>query len=289
MKLTSICTQRNILGGHDIVKDNEISDLRYTDYYMTSSEKTEWDKHDIIYNSIWFYLKKGYDVEYGDKAIESYQLLTPYKDLQYVYHGTNGKVLIIDNQPFNSDIMTGWWNPFRYCFIKDNQKSRKDLSEELWKEIQTKENVIDWLSEHRKNKNYADMSDVDEAILAKEFIEFLKVIYSEGNIIPAPKNWSGGGLDSWCYKLISIYGNDRTQQAKLWRIYRDNYNGDFINDHALSMYFNKDDKEPIDLTCIWGDSIPDSFEGATNKHWYNYFKNMREMIVKRNKEIKKKR
>ena len=265
------------------------SDLRYIDCYMTPMEKEDWKNNNILYNSIWFYLNKGYDIEYGDKAIESYKILNPYKNLQYIYHGTNGKVLLIEGQIFNADLMTGWWNPFKYCFLEDTGKSRKDICKDLISKIpKDKENIVEKLISYRKSKTKEIRNDeeIQEILktLVSSFIDFLKVIYSEGNIIPAPKNWIGRGLDNWCYKLTSIYRKDSTNQVKCWSEYIKK-NKNFIQDNLLEMYFKEDCLEVISLENIWGGKIPNSFESATNKQWINYFSKMRELIKNRTDRI----
>ena len=256
-----------------IIVEKMINDLRRNDFYLTDTEKQEWDNHNILYNTIWFYLNKGLkrkfpDVEYSDAAISAYKKLDCYKKSEILYHTNVGKVLISRNkQVLSADLMTGWWNPVSYYLGWSN---RKLITEELLNSIPNDDNiVISWIVE-KKGKDESS---------AKALLDFLKVIYTEGNIIPAPINWKGRGIDSWSYKLEEIK-EGKSFNAKAWNKYickeYEDFN-DFIKQNKLEMYV-KNDK----IVSFWDkNNEPSKWTKATDDQWEAYFTNVKRAIEDR--------
>ena len=94
--------------------------------------------------------------------------------------------------------MNGWWFCFKTLFdIKTSRRSyqtRKfllELSTKI-KEFDRDDNVISFICE---NYNIAETE-------MKSLYEFLKVVYTIGNITPISKNPSADCFDSWEYKLF---------------------------------------------------------------------------------------
>lgn len=258
-------------------------DLRVSDFYLTEEEKCDWHNNNILYNTLWFAQKKFRpDIEYSKGAISSYKEIPFYNN----WGCTNGrrKVLISPNShSITADLMTGWWNPFKY-FLKLTIKGRENAIEELLTTVPKKNDIgvtIEWV----KKKNNAEIED------CIAMLDFLNVVYTSGNIIPAPINWRGQGIDSWEYKLHKIfqYQDDSASadtNAKAWDDYiNDNFQGSrqsFIEENKLQMYFNGDDYDDRNIVSFWGEDKPSFWPGATTKQWGSYFKKAKELIYERN-------
>ena len=269
-------------------------DLRVNDFYLTEEQKCDWHKRNILYNTLWFAQNKSYmpDIEYSDLAISNYKEIPCYKDWGCIYHSGGGKVLITPKgKIITADLMTGWWNPFKYFLklpIDGRQESMEKLLEEVPKEKDEKDRIIKWIQE----KNNAAKEECNA------LLDFLNVVYTSGNIIPDPINWiSGRGIDSWEYKLHKIfqYQDDSTSDdanVKAWNdyindIFKKNSLEEnrkfFIEENRLQMYF-KDDKFKDDhIVSFWGKKIPSGIAAATTEQWGNYFKITKELISERNK------
>ena len=252
-----------------------INDLRRNDFYLTDIEKEEWDNRNILYNTIWFYLNKGRiskfpDIEYCDAAISAYKKLECYKECKIIYHTNSGKVLISRNgKVLSADLMTGWWNPVSYYLGWSN---RKFITENLLNSIPSENNdsvVVSWLVK-KIEKDCAS---------AKALLEFLKFIYTEGNIIPAPVNWKGRGIDAWPYKLKEIK-EGKLDDAVAWKEYiRNTYEdfNDFIEQNKLQMYI-KNEK----IVSFWNENNePRKWTEATDDQWKDYFTNAKSAIEDR--------
>lgn len=273
---------------------NELEDLRRNDFYLTPEEREEWDKNNVLYNTVWFYVNKSCimpDMEYSDKAIEIYKSQEHFEKWGVMYHHHGGKNLIKpDNSAFNADIMTGWWNPFKYLIGKE---SRKHLTEELLGKIpksKSLESDFDELGRQAKINELAEK----KTETWKALIDFLRVVYTAGNIIPAPRNWVGNGLDGWDNKLECIFNGPSDTNTDSWRAYifeeyagkkdEDKYKT-FISENKLEMYFDKNNE----IISFWGGNRPKSFNTATEEQWKEYFENAQNCIESRGKMIVKPR
>ncbi|EFZ33636.1 hypothetical protein NQ504_09805 [Ligilactobacillus ruminis] len=252
-----------------------MQDLRRTDFYLTLEEQNNWDDNNILYNNIWFFINKQKmpDIEYSDAAISIFKSQDFYHSWNVMYHACGGKVILPPKEDtFNADIMTGWWNPCKY-FI--GLKSRTDITPEFLKEIpQKRDCLFDWV----KDKN----PDIKEKHF-NSFISFLEIVYTAGNLIPAPLNWKAGrSLDGWDYKLDNIL-NQKDSQGEQWYQYIvNNYNSEkpfecFIEKNNLQMYYNSNK-----VISFWGENKPNSWSEATPEQWTTYFENATNCIIARN-------
>ncbi len=253
-----------------------MNDIRLCDWYLTEAEQNEWKKRNSLYNSVWFYVNKGYmpDIEYSDTAVKSYRKYPFFSDWQYMYKYDGGKVLV---SPFgtsiSADLMTGWWNPFK-AFTK--MSGRNELNERFLETIPSDDTVLDWLVERSKSTESESRS----------LLNFLDVVYTVGNMIPAPINWIGQGPDTWDYKLNGIMEN-KTINAKEWNGYIEKYYygnnkdekmKDFISKNYLEMYF-----DGLSPRSLFGEKI--SWTKAKCSDWKVFFDEVTNCIVQRNSFI----
>lgn len=292
-------------------------DIRRYDFYLSKKEQDEWDKRNILYNTLWFYLNKSNkypEVEYSNTVTDIYKFLSPFKAWEIVYHGY-GKVFDPPKYKhagkkgrFCADIMTGWWNPFKYFLGLSDSISRESIEdminndkfpsekesieetlsleeiEELSPEIINKVNgtkLVEWIQKQN--------SDISVKYIHK-FLRFLRVVYTIGNIIPAPDNPSPGGrggkgLDTWQYKLeYTIKGGNSVK----WKNYIDySFDGwnDFIESNYLKVYFDKYDKNFQKPKRFWKNEKLNSGTTATLDDWAEYFTNATDCINQRNDAI----
>ena len=236
------------------------------------------------------------DIEYSDVAVNIYKKNSFFKNWDCVYH-YGGKVLCNPKtgEAFNADVMTGWWNPFKYFM---GMNSRKDISENLLKMIPPKnddDEIVGWLQEYVK-----DADDED----CRALIEFLKIVYTAGNIIPAPLNWKGQGMDAWDCKMTCILENilennsgNKVTCSGAWAEYiKNEYRGendenklkDFIKVNKLEMYFKDSLLKDLSLCSLWGDEDkPEVWTKASKKQWKNYLNNARKCIIDRTNKLEK--
>lgn len=251
-----------------------MNDLRRTDFYLTTDEQCKWDNRNILYNNIWFYInKKGMpDIEYSDAAISIFQSQKKFQNWKVLYHPYGGKIISPPNsEPFNADIMTGWWNPTKYFLKLEN---RNKISEDLLNDIPPqKERLLEWVQSKNSSINERQFNS---------FVNFLENIYTAGNLIPAPFNWkSGSSLDGWDYKLYKIINNKENKQGALWYEYiKKHYKSlkEFVTQNNIQMYFDKNKQ----VISFWKDDKPTSWSEATTEQWATYFKTASECIIARN-------
>lgn len=164
---------------------------------------SEWDKWSILYKTLAYELSSSGDVEsyvyVREKAFEKYE-----------------DYLECVGKDFTADIMNGWWYCFKTIFNIESSR-RSEETRNLLKEILRK--IKDCQDDEAVKKvlreeNMIDVSISDDVI--DSFFDFLKVVYTVGNITPVPQggNVHGDALDSWEYKLfVSNAGR-----------FKDNYN-----------------------------------------------------------------
>lgn len=285
-------------------------DIRRYDFYLSKKEQDEWDKRNILYNTLWFYLNKSNkypEVEYSDTVIDIYKFLSPFKDWEIVYHGY-GKVFDPPKYKhtgkrgrFCADIMTGWWNPFKICV---GLSCRKNITNELLNEIPQNDDYKKWLNDkiikafpHEDLKNSRNLREnIPE--LVEKITSFLEVVYTIGNIIPAPINWlSGSSLDSWDNKVTIIKKNlnsnlpvkDGGSNIGDWyRYIEEEYNNsfdEFLKDNDL--YFSEKIITIKKTISFFGKDINESFSNVTIEEWIKFFTNAKEFIDGRNDAIQK--
>lgn len=104
-----------------------------------------------------------------------------------------------------ADIMNGWWNCFKELLDFKSRGGGDDLERlgRLLNESQNNVNLVELLKGELKDDYVKDGDEICKALL-----RFLKVVYTTGNMTPAPINPSTGryGLDNWEYKLNTYKG-----------------------------------------------------------------------------------
>ena len=140
----------------------------------------EWGNRNILYKTISYELSASRDVEsyayVKQKAFENYW--PNYKDYK------------------TADIMNGWWYCFKDVFdINDSRRSDKTLQflNQIKSSIEGMNDyeVVEYLcGEYKKDKS-----------LYITLLEFLKLIYTIGNITPAKENRNRSKRDNWEDKL----------------------------------------------------------------------------------------
>lgn len=147
--------------------------------------KEEWEAgENILYKTLVFELSPATHVEKYECAQKDFkEYCENYKE-EYA----------------TADIMNGWWGPFKYIF---NLTSRKDKTalENIRDYVKGRkeEEIIEKYSEEIQGLCSANIENKKETI--KSLLEFLRVVYTAGNITPAPINPKADALDSWEYKL----------------------------------------------------------------------------------------
>lgn len=147
----------------------------------------------------------------NEEDIEKWNIL--YKTLIYeldkrTSHVENSSIVKITlkkyfeniNKYNTADIMNGWWQPFKYLF---GLKSRKD-KEKL-------EQILAACKDKHEKNIYDSLPD-DYKHFSKEvfdnFLIYLKLVYTIGNITPSYVNKNTGYLDSWERKMKEYEWND---------------------------------------------------------------------------------
>lgn len=266
-------------------------DLRVSDYfYLNNQEKCGWHNNNILHNTLWFAKEKSYkpDIEYSDCAIKSYRYIPFYNNWGYTNRSGRGKVLKTpEGKDITADLMTGWWNPFKYFLQITKNKGRKKSIEELLETVPKKNDIgvtIEWV----QKKNNAEIKD------CIALLDFLNVVYTPGNIIPAPINWKGRGIDSWEMKLTEIFKNQNdcsNANTNKWNKHindifpgssREEKLESFIKANKLEMYFKDGNIDSCHIVSFWGEDKPSLFTKATTEQWGNYFRITKELISERN-------
>ena len=131
--------------------------------------------------------------------------LSPYKDVEHypcVTDDYENYVVQASEKYATADIMNGWWYCFKTLFGLDSTHRRKghpqvpEVMEKI-KDIE-EEDLPGFLFENYPMGNPGSFSKDCYAA----FLKYVKVVYTPGNITPAPINPSPGkGLDDWEYKL----------------------------------------------------------------------------------------
>ena len=281
--------------------------------YLDSAQMEIWEKSNILYKTLFYCTqisKKKPDLEYSRKAVDSYMKLPFYKKWSTKYNDKNEEVRLIipSNEPnkepveIAADIMTGWWYPFKYFMRLDEWSEMGDAIKEF-RDTYGEKKVNKYIRYIYLNKLYklqAIDSDEDTLVewMAKKSkhsrescqacLEFLKVVYTEGNMIPIIKNFHPGkSLDGWDYKMINIVDEGyNTAQAEKWRAYVKTYFEDvdnFVKANLLEDYYVNGK-----VLLLWSKDKPfNGFCEANEEEWKEYFTNAKERIVKRNEKLKK--
>lgn len=269
-----------------------ITDLRCTEQYLSEKLIKKWKERNIFYNTIWFSHKvaqkeiKGPDLEYSVAAIKEYVKINFYAEWDDTTK--NGRSVLkppsFDN-PICADVMTGWWNPLKYFLKLYNLKEMKNVRvREKYIEnllvILRKEKLEGNESNEKVAKRMAEIFDRNKSACEK-CLEFLKVVYTGGNMIPIITNYcSGSSLDGWDTKMLGLI-SPRTNQDKKWHRYADEVFGSvdqFIIQNKLEHYLI--DKK-VDM--FW--DRKSKFKEATDEEWKKYFEKAESKISYRNEVL----
>lgn len=255
-----------------------------------------WETQNVFYNTVCFSLNCKIDVEFSIDIWNLYRDKLPYfKDWEIKEHNKGNKLVPKGYDGyFSADIMTGWWNPFKY-FVGFTGGERENICRMMLfdkiPEDKDTTKLLGWFQTLNKNIQKEHM---------ESFLGFLEVVYTVGNVIPSPINRNyGNKLDAWDAKLSvikdSFKGNKLTELAWNQYIYScyggtsydkkfDNENFNiFIEKNYLEMYWDNKKKE---IKFFWtdknnqGQHIPQTLDD-----WATYFKNATECIEERNKSI----
>ena len=142
-----------------------------------------------------------------------------------------------------ADIMNGWWYCFKELFNHEitSRQNDKDKVNSFLKDLKGEENekLVNSISNNLKIE-YKVRNDKEK--ICEAFIRFLKVVYTIGNMTPAPKNPSQGlGLDTWEYKLDTykeMYHDYEGDKEKLR--FQDYYNQNVIKPAWTTKKFHED-------------------------------------------------
>lgn len=257
-----------------------INDLRCTEQYLSKKQIETWKDRNILYNTLWFSQNiKGPDIEYSDAAIREYKKLKCYAKWKIVIKTHGQKVLEAPTYGvISADLMTGWWNPLRYFLKLDRSSNRKNLIKSLYdkygKELEntSNEETVKWMTKTFSRNECA----------CKKCLEFLKVVYTSGNMIPIASNYrSGSSLDGWDIKMYSLIEKTyKTNQSKQWNEYiQKTFNSveKFIEQNKLQHYLNGDE---VDL--FWDKTLKGGFKEAHDEEWIKYFEKAERKISYRN-------
>jgi hypothetical protein len=101
------------------------------------------------------------------------------------------------NEYATTDIMNGWWYCFKQLF---GCKSKSNIEHYL----KTDNTLMELFKLLKANKQ--EYSDDEKKEIIQSFLKYLAVVYTIGNMTPAPIN-PGGQFECWEYKLVK-YGEN---------------------------------------------------------------------------------
>ncbi|MGN0494776.1 MAG: hypothetical protein ACI4GW_00975 [Lachnospiraceae bacterium] len=208
-----------------------------------------WEKNNILYNSLRFYQLYNGDVE--NSELVSRRL---------------GK-----NNETKNDIMTSWWKPTKYFLLKNKKGNRDELTQQLLVHIPRENNVDNLqisLSQIRYSENLE--KSIDKAVI-DAFLDFLNSIYSLGNMTNAARTTTGGPLDNWDGKLLNI---KRTYNEKEWKKY--------VETNSFQDYFEDDQYSKIIPFWNYGGK---KLAEASDEDWKEYFINVKKRIEQREQRL----
>ncbi|MDE7268233.1 MAG: hypothetical protein K2N89_12275 [Lachnospiraceae bacterium] len=257
-----------------------INDLRCTEQYLAKEQIETWKERNILYNTLWFWLMvKGPDVEYSDAAINEYKKLKCYAEWKVVEKKAGKRVLNAPIGEISADLMTGWWKPFKFFLKLNNKINRKTCTKQFFDDFGSQ---LENMSNEEVSKWMAKEFGRDESA-CKKCLEFLKVVYTGGNMIPIITNYkSGSTLDGWDTKMLGLIDDElyNSKQVKSWNKYIQEVFGsvnEFINQNKLQHYLSG---EKVDL--FWDRTIKFGYLKATDQEWKRYFEKVESKISYRN-------
>lgn len=274
---------------------SEDLNILYSEEYETYRKTVDLKDLTPLEKALWFRLICGEPAaEYSKVALQWYRTL-PYEKNKIAIEDYKGK--IANSQSFYADIMTGWWVPFAKTFTLGGEKITKKTEEKLKEEIKQQTDWNTWLKTFLERLKKENESVINNKKFMDAFNEFLEVVYTVGNTIPAPYvTLYGNNLDAWDAKLEIIKGSTKGCSApeKAWLDYINKYCvfdsfddkfEDFIKQNYLEMYWDKREKQ---IKFFWSaESDVHNHRPQTLDDWATYFTNVTECINKRNDVIQK--
>lgn len=233
-----------------------MNDLRYLisrDYYELVNN---WNKNNMLYNSLRFYQIYNLHIERSDFAKNFFS-----------------KVINEAENDFAPDIMTGWWLPLKWFLFRTKDGNRDHRTAELIEIIPAK-NDISILTEELSILRHGSSTVLSENVV-KELLAFLCVIYSEGNLTSVARTNKLGPLDGWNSKLEDL--KKQYHDIDKWV--------KFVEDNCFEMFFQDVQYTKIKEYWQYG-SI--NLCDASDDDWKTYFLTAKELIVKRHEQLKKK-
>lgn len=212
-----------------------------------------WDDNNMLYNSLKFYKLYNGDVEHSELV-------------SALLGRENGK---------KKDIMTSWWKPTKYFLFRSIKGKRTELTDELLSRIPEKADVEELRVSLSKIRYQEENKEIEGDVIIA-FMDFLKAIYSLGNMTNSAFTTTGGSLDNWDAKLLNIKSQIK---ADKWK--------EYIIDNCFQDFFNENDSDYETILPYWnyGDT---KLAAATDGDWKEYFINVKDRIEKRNKRLKEK-
>lgn len=188
-----------------------------------------WDTWNILYKTLAYELSSSRDVEsYEDVKTQVFEYFPDYS--KYI----KGTATL--------DIMNGWWFCFKYLFGLDEKANRGGTSTKEYL-LNLNASIKDFNKESDLIKFICKNNGIKEEYI-KSLLDFLKVVYTIGNITPININSHADCFDSWEYKL---FVSDSVKYIKGYEKYF-LYDGYYKEQRKWGMDFrSSDDKEKVIL------------------------------------------
>lgn len=220
-------------------------DLRKS--FLTKLQLEEWEKNNILYNTLWFDINiSAPDIEFSYISQRLFQINEKYSSWKIVPRKNGGYVLQNNNGlTITSDLMSGrWWFMKKLMGEEEGKNTRLELSQLYYKDIES----------FRTSQGEELYSKLVEKYgynqkIWKNFISYLNVVYTIGNMTPAGANPGGNGYDNWIIKL-----------EKLHKCY---FGGKFYSDKSIinkwKPFLDKIYENKRNLNDKWKSFITDNF------------------------------
>ncbi len=185
--------------------------------------------------------------------VESYDEV---KDIAFKNYSKEAKEIFT-----SADIMNGWWYCFKYIFLKDRNRIGR-FSEEAVSIKSTVYNLVKGKEQEEAISALCKKEYTDNEALCISFMEYLKVVYTIGNLILTPPKvyYFRDFLDSWEYK---------------WNKYKSERDGLFLEDYPIN--------DKGEMKVFYKDKT--DFDGNID-NLIEYMNDRRNKIISRGKSIR---
>ena len=212
-----------------------------------------WDNNNMLYNSLKFYKIYNGDVEHSELV----------------------STLLCRETGKKNDIMTSWWKPTKYFLFRSIKGTRTELTDELLSRIPEKADVEELRLSLSTIRYQEENEQIEEDVIIA-FMDFLKVIYSLGNMTNSAFTTTGGPLDNWDAKLFNIKSQIKDDEWK-----------EYITHNCFQDFFDENDDDYETILPFWNYGAK-NLAAATDRDWKEYFQNVKKRIEKRNDRLNKK-